>query len=553
MALQLFDLPLELILRVLGFLDLSELTVLMRTHSTFRQSIQDSQGFQYRFAAIRAGVESNVHSNHTTWERLALLKIREKSWLHMEVDFQKSIPNVKFPSGIYDLTGGIYFRGDLSRRSIHYCPLPSKSTDPISWRRIRVDRALVDIGVSVYEHNLIAILTYSPHPTIARKNIIEIVLLELSTGKPHPMAKKPVLFIGETSASKPAILLEVVGEYLVLVMTRESRELNAPSTLRVYEWITGTLNMDIQRPNSPYHNFIFLSPTVILLPNTQLNTLDVWEIPTGAKPPPTEPFLCLALPSLSYRSTIFHFSCRCEPNLTPSGKPYSEAPFHPDPEDAIIVLTAQVDFGAYALFVHRSALLRVCTTHQPEDEAGVSHYLPSMFTIGRIPAERVRAWDDWGPSITHVFNTSLSSLHWVTTTDGQRAIVNHVVDEDGENEEGQHSQLLDFNPSTVKRVVQAQADGSGGFDSHEVVFYTTVTIPGIESPITSQLPYVGVDIPFQDSWLNRFKGFLLYEEGLLVLLGGNDELEEQIEVLHVGVSFGLEEMTLSLGGDIPLS
>ena len=156
---QFFDLPPELIFRVFCFLDLPELCVLQRTHSTFRQSIQDSQWLQYCFAATRAGVQNNIHTAHSASERLALLNHREKGWLHMNIDFQKSIPNVKCPSGIYDLTGRIYFRGDQSRKSIHYCQLPSRSSDTVSWKTVNVNKPLVDIGVSVYEHDLIAILT----------------------------------------------------------------------------------------------------------------------------------------------------------------------------------------------------------------------------------------------------------------------------------------------------------------------------------------------------------------------------------------------------------
>ncbi|KAH0584785.1 hypothetical protein H2248_008067 [Termitomyces sp. 'cryptogamus'] len=130
MAVLLLDLLQELISRVLCFLDLPELAILQRTHSGFRQLIQTSQGFQYRFAASLAGVKSNEHSTHTASERLAPLMSREAGWRYMNVDFRKSIPNVKSP-GISKLVDGIFFMYNLSKRSIHYCRLPSGPSDNV--------------------------------------------------------------------------------------------------------------------------------------------------------------------------------------------------------------------------------------------------------------------------------------------------------------------------------------------------------------------------------------------------------------------------------------
>ncbi|KAG6887262.1 hypothetical protein C0992_013100 [Termitomyces sp. T32_za158] len=410
------------------------------------------------------------------------------------------------------------------------------------WKKITVEKAIVDIGVSVYEHNLIAILTYSPHPTRITYSNIEIILVELSTGKPHPLAKHPILFISETRASKPSILLEIVGDYLVLVMVHKLRESSRPDVLQVYEWKTGALKMDIQRPHLTYREFVFLSQTMILLPNYYLNTLDIWELPTGAQLPPAEPFLRLTLPTLSTGSSIINFSCRCEPNPTPSGTPHLVTPFHPDPDDAIMVMNVQLQgpdgVGVYLLFVHRSALLKVCTTHRPEDEDGVSHYIPGTFTIERIPGKRVRAWDDWGPPITRVFDPCWGSLRWITTTSGQRAIVSHVEDPDedvDEDEGGQHPRLLDFNPYTVKKAMRSSNEGLRQFEFSDLELDSTATIINcIDRPILGQLPYVEIDIPFQDSWLNSHKGFLLYEEGFIVL--DDDDRDEDIEIFHVGLS-----------------
>ncbi|KAG6819166.1 hypothetical protein H0H93_014727 [Arthromyces matolae] len=425
--------------------------------------------------------------------------------------------------GIYDLTGGIYFKGDMLRKSIHYCRLPSNPSDDVSWRKIQIDKGrLVDIGVSVLEHDLIAILTYSDHPTIPRRSRIELSLIQLSTGRQHPLARNPVLVVSEGEMFQPAILLEIVGEFLVLIMTHHVGGPRPPDSIHVFEWKTGTLKMHITRPCFTYHDFIFLSPTIILLPNYHLNTLDAWELPTGTTPAPTEPFLSLALPGLSLGSFIINGSCRCEPNPAPSGIKHSNAAFSANPNNAIVVLNMRIHgpdgASAYSIYVHRGSLLQVCTTVRPEDEDGVSHFLPSTFTVERVPGKRVRAWTDWGPPICRAFDASTATLRWITTTAGQRAIVN-LADNVEEGEHDPSLMLLDFNVYNVLRLVRAWCCDTGEFPDHEVdLQYTEITVSGLREPIRSRLPYISVKIPFPQDWRDRFEGLLLDEERILVLL-----------------------------------
>ncbi|KAH0584786.1 hypothetical protein H2248_008068 [Termitomyces sp. 'cryptogamus'] len=160
--------------------------------------------------------------------------------------------------------------------------------------------------------------------------------------------------------------------------------------------------MNIERPILSYHDFIFLSPTLILLPNCYQNTLDIWVLPNGITPAPIEPFLSLFLPCLYGGSEIIRFCCHREPNPMPSGTPHSEAPFHPDPEDAMVVLNAQISTSpnrtsAYSLFVYRKALLRVVYTNdQPEDDNGAFHYVVVESKGVKTGTGRVRIYASTG-------------------------------------------------------------------------------------------------------------------------------------------------------------
>ncbi|KAG6840448.1 hypothetical protein C0991_006624 [Blastosporella zonata] len=523
MALELFDLPPEIVLRIFCFLDLSSLAVIQRTNSRLHSLIQNSQGFQYRFAAVVAGVENGPHSNYAAHERLRLLKNREEGWFEMTCDFRQTAPIIMSPSGIYDLTGGIYFRGDSGRRTVNYCKLPSKDSDVSVWNQVRVDKMLVDIGVSVLEHDLIAILTFEPHPTVPRCHITEISLLELSTGKPHPLAKTPVLFISETKASQPSILIEIVGDHLVLVMSQHGPGFVPNDSLRVFEWKTGALKLNIVRHYRCYQEAIFISPMLILLPNYHLNTLDIWEIPTGTNLVPTDPFLSLALPGLIHGSLIAKISCRGEPNPTPSGAPHSRAPFRDNPEDAIVVFNVHIQsihVSSYSLFVHRSALLQACTTHHPGDELVIPQNLPFASDVHRQPVQRMRAWDYWGPDIARVIDSTGFPWRWITTTAGQRAVFTYAVIDEEETVMAQYLILLDFNPATVRRVAQQTGRGFGEIEDHTITQEASeIDIDGIEDPVISKLAYVSIKASFDPAWGDdRFMGMLLDEERLLVLL-----------------------------------
>ncbi|OBZ77953.1 hypothetical protein A0H81_02071 [Grifola frondosa] len=135
-------------------------------------------------------------------------------------------------------------------------------------------------------------------------------------------------------------------------------------------------------------------------------------------------------------SSIIRISCRCEPN--PTG-PASEAtyqdtssPFHPDPADAIIIFNLfvqedqnaiQVHLHAFTLVVHRSALLeKLLSSPLPTNAEVISsgHEAPE-----RSPPEL--PWHIWGPPICRWFNSSFMATRWITTTCGQRVL----IDEEG--------------------------------------------------------------------------------------------------------------------------
>lgn len=154
---QLLDLPPEIIVGIICYLDIADIVSITRINRAL-YDIKNFQIIQYRFALHAAALEDSPDSNLVVAERLQLLQSREEGWGSLNVDFRRTIPIQHTPAGIYDMTGGIYFLGDASNKALHFCKLPSKPGDPATWSRIDIDRSLVDIGLVIYEHDLVAIV-----------------------------------------------------------------------------------------------------------------------------------------------------------------------------------------------------------------------------------------------------------------------------------------------------------------------------------------------------------------------------------------------------------
>jgi hypothetical protein len=155
----LLDLPTELLIRIFCDLDLSDLVSCQLTHSSLCTIITECAVLLYRKAVQSAGVEDNPSSKISISGRLDLLNARENAWMNFRIDFKQSIKVNHLPSGIYDLTGGVYLLGNESRRTLHYLTLPTKSSDVATWSKIDVDRSIIDMALAVHEHDLIAIVT----------------------------------------------------------------------------------------------------------------------------------------------------------------------------------------------------------------------------------------------------------------------------------------------------------------------------------------------------------------------------------------------------------
>ncbi|TFK53870.1 hypothetical protein OE88DRAFT_1654217 [Heliocybe sulcata] len=450
MSLQLLGLPAELLHRCLYFLDGYSLLNCRRINRLFNTIIKQSTALQYAIELFAACAEDNPSCALSVSEKLQRLHRRQDAWHRFIRHKFISVDVQHIPSGIYDFTGGVYILGEapqgMSRftSGLKYICLPSldeledDKEVQIPWHSMETKDAIVDLGMAIQEHDLIAVVTQrtvSSDPSYTRDIFIEFI--QFSTGKPHPLASKPMFTVYHNveALGHASIGIEIVGDLLVLLLTFPF----SPTTddrLFVYNWKTATRTIVHTAHPNTYTSFTFISPTALVMPNNRLATLELFDLTAiGARA--TLIPVRLNLPALRLRCRIIRAACRGEPNPAPAGLNHrSDQPFHDRAEDALIVFNFLIQqqprahgLIAVSCVVHRSTLLDWFERRRYAD------------------GELELFWEDWGgPRGTRWFDANFVVTRWVTTTCGQRFA---VVKEDGPS----RISVMDFNPYRVRRIM----------------------------------------------------------------------------------------------------
>jgi len=273
---------------------------------------------------------------------------------------------------------------------------------------------------------------------------------------------------------------------------------------------------NVQHFNAPYRTYsglIFLNEHLILLPNMQKNSLDIFRIPSTSTstPTPATPLISLLLPALATGRTSGGISCRAEPNPIAKSSIQSyfernqrvgeEGAFKPargflaDAEEAICIFTLRVlgvrlgnfQFGhTFTFIVHRNALVNIVEEFEREQgrEAALVSKVPEAppiypqkiggITNGHpIPAAPVtdnadeethvphpspappptKPYHRWGPTITRWFNADGIPTRWITTTAGQRYALIADAEPESALGSGYPYVVLDFGKVAVQRML----------------------------------------------------------------------------------------------------
>ncbi|PPQ97316.1 hypothetical protein CVT26_006634 [Gymnopilus dilepis] len=365
--------------------------------SSLHNLISNSSELQYYAALIPALAEDNPCSNLPASEKLEALRRSERAWWTLRPGFVKSVPVTHIQSGVYDLTAGVYFLSNSTRNSIHYIKLPTKETDLVEWQKIDANKLIVDIGLCLYEHDLMVLITSTQveqHAALQPYYRIELQLLQFSTGLPHPDAQEKTIHVMNAQWEKPAVGIETVGDNLVLILTFSTQQ-RPEDRVFIYEWKTNTLKASWQAPFRSYWGFLFLTEDLILIPNTRTEALEIFRIPSQPTFDTPTPILVLKLPELADGRLYGGLSARCEPNPIGSNSRLGgrgsdpTRPFLASAEDAICIfdirmLAMQIfllpggappmmNMGVshrFTFIIHRKAFIDLVAQYARKDHTG---------------------------------------------------------------------------------------------------------------------------------------------------------------------------------------
>jgi hypothetical protein len=199
----LFKLPEELLLRIIAPLDLQSIYACLASCKYLQALSLTSAIVRYSQLAQFMGMVDNTLCPEVIAHRLQHLQDQDRGWRQLQVlaANTKTIPLPHSPSGIYDLTGGYYFLGEtdgiptLTRprgatNALRFFNLADafnphmeisakeykhdhdhnhehkrgKGEDRIShfspkWGMLQAGDDIVDIGINVEEHDLVALVT----------------------------------------------------------------------------------------------------------------------------------------------------------------------------------------------------------------------------------------------------------------------------------------------------------------------------------------------------------------------------------------------------------
>ncbi|TBU56474.1 hypothetical protein BD310DRAFT_823696 [Dichomitus squalens] len=494
------DLPDELLAQVAIHLSFCDLLHLRQACTRLFDVVNSTAALQYAIELRVAGMIDNQASHLVPGDRLRILLEKEKAWREIDLSDRNVLPLNHNPSGIYDLTGGVlllgerkHSEGNTGTDGVHTVHLHSAFEEGAAshtrklWSHLDLGKQVIDVGLAVHEHDLIAIVTYSYLMYTLPRYIheaqlwasIDIHLIQHSTGQPHPAAAKPVLHFDNVHylPGHSSIMLEVAGDTLCFLFN------NYFPFKRLYSDPT------------MFNSFVLLSPDTVALPIIPNNSIEICYFgkELAAPPPPAPatgdaeaidaasslpnvPLLdttcILELPPLDHGALVLRMTCRCEPNPRGPSKSATHVdtrnPFYSDPEEAIMVLHLhmRLPLGAtrvYTMIVHRSSLLKITRyALEAREQAKARGEGPEPLRESPPPAtsapiERDDAdlisppsvpWKDWGPAHTRWFQDEISGTRWITTTCGQRFV---RVRSDG------RLYVYDFNQRAMRRFLQQRA------------------------------------------------------------------------------------------------
>ncbi|KAJ7593942.1 hypothetical protein C8J56DRAFT_424438 [Mycena floridula] len=506
----LLDLPPEITEAIVAFLEPADIISTSLTCKDLHSLVTSSVLIAYLLDVSRACLQDNPSFPMEIQERQELLKKRNEVFFTLSPTLQRTIPVPFSSGGLYDLADCTYFLGDLSRFSLHYLRLSESDSNWITFTPLP-QRHIVDFGLAINEHDMVAVITSNPSPSKEEWFDLELSLWKLSTGQHHPEAQTPNLHLKTYQGEHPLASMEICGKHLVLVVSHLPGHDNLDHVY-VYDWRTGELKVDQELEVHSCTGVVVLDAETFVVTNSVGGTLNVFTIPSAPGIPLCVP-LQLALPVIAEGWEILSIICRCDPNPGQGPAMRSTAPFQSSPKTALIYIEVLVRSGhiqSFVMFIQRNSLLETFHKYQ--------HDLSSP-----IP------YTEWGPSITNVL--SIPHIHfgsWITVTSGLQFAM--LMPQPHRHGDQFVILMCDFHPSTIRKVQKMIDEGLSNpvplgllgspFVERDYFADKVPSLPVVAAAVTR------ATFPF-------YHGIML-NEGFIVAPLVSDRLVEKVTILHFG-------------------
>ena len=347
-------------------------------------------------------------------------------------------------------------------------------------------------------------ISYCSFPFSTGTQIV-LHLIELSSGRAHPSAKKHVLKVGfcripSTFNLNPTVDLTIYGSHLACLSGYDPGQ---GSILSVWDWRSGRLKGVVKVLHS---DIVFLKEDLLLVPNRSKPSLDVYHIPLFTRNGSLEdngtllePTLSLLLPELKDNASVISISCSANqppnrfwpPDQIFSSRDYSShhAPFYMD---------AQCSVLPFSLLLHdgKGKVSVVEILVRAEAVINYSRPLPSD-TRHDGQYTSILPWNCWGPPSTRWFlcNHRRPSFG-IRSVSGSRCIAAWQRNPAPDSSMFYKIEIFDFRQWKVGEHASARkrssscAENTGPLSSVETGT-TTITLPDVFlNPVTSDMPYV---------------------------------------------------------------
>jgi len=160
---KLLDCPPELLVHIFAHLPLTSLRALLMTSRAINNLISTSVLLQY-ILQLQSSAHSLYPSGSPTSlvDQLKVLTDAERRWQSWEYTSFNRLEVQHRPSGIYDLTSGIFILGEgsaLGRLTVGLRWVDLRLGKDLVWNRFDLQTPIVDLGLNVLEWDLIAVVS----------------------------------------------------------------------------------------------------------------------------------------------------------------------------------------------------------------------------------------------------------------------------------------------------------------------------------------------------------------------------------------------------------